>query len=58
MASVSNLKGVRTRYINVLKRDIATGKDLLAISYESCDIEVNIADTTRCIKVCKSIVKS
>ena len=50
MASVSNLKGVRTRYINVLKRDIATGKDLLAISYESCDIEVNIADTTRCIK--------
>ncbi|XP_053395705.1 uncharacterized protein LOC128555912 [Mercenaria mercenaria] len=53
MASVIHLKGVRTRFRNVLKKNIEAAKELLKCDVEFCDIDRNISETNKCMQSLK-----
>ena len=50
MASVTHLKGVRTRFRNVLEKNIASGNGLLQCDIENCDVGRIISETNKCIQ--------
>jgi len=50
MASVTHLKGVKTRFRNVLEKNIASGNGLLQCDIENCDVGWIISETNICIQ--------
>lgn len=49
MANVSHLKGIRTRYRNILEKRIAECKGILSSDLEGCELEKHFATTNKCV---------
>ena len=52
MAAIAHLKGVRTRYRNILGKDILCAKELLLSDLDSCDVRKLSSDINKC---CRSL---
>lgn len=50
MGSVTHVKGVRTRFRNVLEKNVQIGKELLNTSVENYDIESQVSQINMCIQ--------
>ena len=54
MANLTYIKGVRTRYRNVLETEIQSAKDLIKSGLYIEDLENQISKVTKCLETIKS----
>ena len=53
MANVSSLKGVRTRYRNILERELANSKEIICSDLVDQERSKYVQDAKRCFKLIK-----
>lgn len=49
MANLPYLKGVRTRYVNNLSKEVSAGQNFLTVELESVDTKELLANVVKCI---------